>query len=196
MHVLWNGFCHIGSSYSYQMCNTTHWIRWDDICPERKPSLEPHLVCSSIPPPAIDRMKDFKLRTPIHSKIIVFDFTLTNCSFSLIGLCLSLCYSAIFVKTNRISRIFNCGVKAVTRPIYTSPISQIAICLGMLTQSRIWYSRKDWSPIESGDQSSFRICPLCASIWTFLTMFGRIRFLNGVGKVTFRAWKCYTIVFD
>lgn len=46
-----------------------------------------------------------------------------------LGLCLSLCYSAIFVKTNRISRIFNCGVKAVSRPIYTSPISQIAICL-------------------------------------------------------------------
>lgn len=46
-----------------------------------------------------------------------------------LGLCLSLCYSAIFIKTNRISRIFNCGVKAVSRPIYTSPISQIAICL-------------------------------------------------------------------
>lgn len=46
-----------------------------------------------------------------------------------LGLGLSLCYSAIFVKTNRISRIFNCGVKAVSRPIYTSPISQIAICL-------------------------------------------------------------------
>lgn len=46
-----------------------------------------------------------------------------------LGLCLSLCYSAIFIKTNRISRIFNCGVKAVSRPIYTSPISQISICL-------------------------------------------------------------------
>lgn len=47
-----------------------------------------------------------------------------------LGLCLSLCYSAIFIKTNRISRIFNRGVKTVHRPTYTSPLSQVAICLG------------------------------------------------------------------
>ncbi|XP_037045817.1 metabotropic glutamate receptor 3-like [Bradysia coprophila] len=48
-----------------------------------------------------------------------------------LGLCLSLCYSAIFIKTNRISRIFNRGVKTVHRPTYTSPLSQVAICLGI-----------------------------------------------------------------
>lgn len=47
-----------------------------------------------------------------------------------LGLCLSICYSAIFTKTNRISRIFNRGVKSVQRPIYTSPLSQIAISCG------------------------------------------------------------------
>lgn len=56
-----------------------------------------------------------------------------------LGLGLSLCYSAIFVKTNRISRIFNCGVKAVSRPIYTSPISQIAICLCTYFIGGIWW---------------------------------------------------------
>ena len=47
-----------------------------------------------------------------------------------IGLCLSICYSAIFIKTNRISRIFNQGVKSIQRPLYTSPISQVAISSG------------------------------------------------------------------
>lgn len=67
----------------------------------------------------------------IMSFIILARPTVIRCACLRIGLglCLSLCYSAIFVKTNRISRIFNCGVKAVSRPIYTSPISQIAICL-------------------------------------------------------------------
>ena len=45
-------------------------------------------------------------------------------------LCLSICYSAIFIKTNRISRIFNQGVKSIQRPLYTSPISQVAISSG------------------------------------------------------------------
>jgi 7 transmembrane sweet-taste receptor of 3 GCPR len=50
-----------------------------------------------------------------------------------IGLCLSICYSAIFIKTNRISRIFNQGVKSIQRPLYTSPISQVAISSGEST---------------------------------------------------------------
>ena len=46
-----------------------------------------------------------------------------------LGLSLSICYSALFTKTNRISRIFNRGVKAmVKRPSYTSPRSQLVIC--------------------------------------------------------------------
>ena len=46
-----------------------------------------------------------------------------------LGLSLSICYAALFTKTNRISRIFNRGVKAmVKRPSYTSPRSQLVIC--------------------------------------------------------------------
>ena len=46
-----------------------------------------------------------------------------------LGLSLSICYSALFTKTNRISRIFNRGIKAmVKRPSYTSPKSQLVIC--------------------------------------------------------------------
>ncbi|XP_064084977.1 metabotropic glutamate receptor 8-like isoform X2 [Macrobrachium nipponense] len=46
------------------------------------------------------------------------------------GLCI--CYSAIFTKTNRISRIFNRGMKSIKRPSYTSPRSQIVICMGLV----------------------------------------------------------------
>lgn len=47
-----------------------------------------------------------------------------------LGLCLSVCYSAILTKTNRISRIFNHGVPSALKPVYTSPISQVAIAFG------------------------------------------------------------------
>ncbi|CAH1782650.1 unnamed protein product, partial [Owenia fusiformis] len=47
-----------------------------------------------------------------------------------LGVSLSVCYAALFTKTNRISRIFNRGVKAaVKRPSYTSPRSQVVICM-------------------------------------------------------------------
>lgn len=45
-----------------------------------------------------------------------------------LGLSLSVCYASLFTRTNRISRIFNRGVKAmVKRPSYTSPKSQVII---------------------------------------------------------------------
>lgn len=44
------------------------------------------------------------------------------------GLGLSMCYSAIFTKTNRISRIFNRSFKIAKRPSYISPESQLVIC--------------------------------------------------------------------
>ena len=51
-----------------------------------------------------------------------------------LGLSLSLCYAALFTKTNRISRIFNRGVKAmVKRPSYTSPRSQLIICFCLVS---------------------------------------------------------------
>lgn len=66
------------------------------------------------------------------SFIILAKPTVETCAIMRIGLglCLSICYSAIFTKTNRISRIFNRGVKSIKRPVYTSPISQVAIALG------------------------------------------------------------------
>lgn len=66
------------------------------------------------------------------SFIILARPTVKHCAILRIGLgiSLSICYSAIFTKTNRISRIFNRGVKSVQRPIYTSPLSQIAISFG------------------------------------------------------------------
>lgn len=70
-----------------------------------------------------------------------------------IGLCLSICYSAIFIKTNRISRIFNQGVKSIQRPLYTSPISQVAISSGELKSRDILIEAfKEFSSIR------FRYC--------------------------------------
>lgn len=65
------------------------------------------------------------------SFVILARPTINRCAILRVGLglCLSMCYSAIFTKTNRISRIFNRGVKSVQRPIYTSPLSQILISL-------------------------------------------------------------------
>jgi len=63
--------------------------------------------------------------------VMVSKPTLLTCALSRagLGLSLALCYSALFTKTNRISRIFNRGLKAmVKRPSYTSPRSQLAIC--------------------------------------------------------------------
>ena len=63
--------------------------------------------------------------------IMVAKPTVVSCTFLRmgLGLSLSICYSALFTKTNRISRIFNRGVKAmVKRPSYTSPKSQLVIC--------------------------------------------------------------------
>ena len=51
-----------------------------------------------------------------------------------LGMSLCLIYAAMLVKTNRIYRIFNRGIKAmVKRPSYTSPKSQIFICLSLVS---------------------------------------------------------------
>lgn len=75
------------------------------------------------------------------SFVILAKPTVETCAIMRVGLglCLSICYSAIFTKTNRISRIFNRGVKSIKRPVYTSPISQVAIALGehVMTFKRI-----------------------------------------------------------
>lgn len=51
-----------------------------------------------------------------------------------LGISLCLIYAAMLVKTNRIYRIFNRGIKAmVKRPSYTSPKAQIFICLCLVS---------------------------------------------------------------
>ena len=61
-----------------------------------------------------------------------------------LGTCLSVCYSAIFTKTNRIYRIFSGCMKGNQKTAYISPKSQLLICSGelLLLQSRnITHSR-------------------------------------------------------
>lgn len=49
-----------------------------------------------------------------------------------IGLCFSICYSAILTKTNRISRIFRAGKRTARRPKFISPKSQLVICVAIV----------------------------------------------------------------
>ena len=62
--------------------------------------------------------------------------TLITCTIIRIGVSLGLCicYSAILTKINRISRIFNRNAKnGLTRPSYTSPKSQVVICMCLVS---------------------------------------------------------------
>ncbi len=47
-----------------------------------------------------------------------------------LGICLCVCYSAIFTKTNRIYRIFHGCMKGNQKPAYISPKSQLLLCFG------------------------------------------------------------------
>lgn len=72
----------------------------------------------------------------IMSFIMVAKPTAVTCGIQRLGLgtSLSMCYAALLTKTNRISRIFNRGIKAmVKRPSYTSPRSQIMICMTLVS---------------------------------------------------------------
>ncbi|CAG0920660.1 unnamed protein product [Notodromas monacha] len=71
----------------------------------------------------------------LMSFVILSKPSTTTCTLQRIGLGVGLCtcYSAIFTKTNRISRIFNQSIKSIKRPSYTSPKSQIVICLGIVS---------------------------------------------------------------
>lgn len=72
----------------------------------------------------------------IMSFFMVAKPTPATCGILRLGLgsSLSLCYAALLTKTNRISRIFNRGIKAmVKRPSYTSPKSQIVICMTLVS---------------------------------------------------------------
>ncbi|XP_034939514.1 metabotropic glutamate receptor 3-like [Chelonus insularis] len=65
---------------------------------------------------------------------IVAEPTIKTCAITRfgIGLCYTLCYSALVTKTNRIHRIFNTKCYSPHKPKYTSPQSQIII-IGILT---------------------------------------------------------------
>ena len=49
-----------------------------------------------------------------------------------VSLSLTLCLSALFTKTNRLSRIFNSGVKKLRQTSYVSPKSQLVICFSII----------------------------------------------------------------
>ncbi|XP_055372800.1 metabotropic glutamate receptor 8 isoform X2 [Condylostylus longicornis] len=77
-----------------------------------------------------------------------------------LGLGLSICYSAIFIKTNRISRIFNNGVKSVKRPGYISPKSQIWFSVVLVSIQLL--GSIVWSFIEIPDVKEIHPYPLTA----------------------------------
>ena len=72
----------------------------------------------------------------VTSLIMLIRPSVILCTARRIGLGVSLCliYAAMLTKTNRIYRIFNSGIKAmVKRPSYTSPKSQVFICMGIVS---------------------------------------------------------------
>ncbi|XP_076681819.1 metabotropic glutamate receptor 8 isoform X2 [Andrena cerasifolii] len=92
------------------------------------------------------------------SFVILSKPTTWNCTYLRIGLglCLSICYSAILTKTNRISRIFNPGTRSIKRPSYTSPKSQVVIAIVQLLGAIVWLI------IEPPDTTEIHPYPLSA----------------------------------
>ncbi|XP_043471687.1 metabotropic glutamate receptor 7-like isoform X1 [Leptopilina heterotoma] len=95
------------------------------------------------------------------SFIILSKPTFWNCTYLRIGLglCLSICYSAILTKTNRISRIFNEG-RQMKRPSFTSPKSQVAITIGLTAVQLV--GAIFWLIIEPPDIKEIHPYPLTA----------------------------------
>ncbi|KAG5319200.1 GRM7 protein, partial [Pseudoatta argentina] len=96
------------------------------------------------------------------SFVILSKPTTWNCTYLRIGLglCLSICYSAILTKTNRISRIFNQGTKKIKRLSYTSPKSQVVIAIGITAVQLI--GTIVWLMIEPPDTTEIHPYPLSA----------------------------------
>ncbi|XP_076762369.1 metabotropic glutamate receptor 4 isoform X3 [Xylocopa sonorina] len=96
------------------------------------------------------------------SFVILSKPTTWNCTYLRIGLglCLSICYSAILTKTNRISRIFNQGPKSTKRPAYTSPKSQVVIAIGITAVQLV--GAIVWLIIEPPDTTEIHPYPLSA----------------------------------
>ncbi|XP_032664722.1 metabotropic glutamate receptor 8-like isoform X5 [Odontomachus brunneus] len=96
------------------------------------------------------------------SFVILSRPTTWNCTYLRIGLglCLSICYSAILTKTNRISRIFNQSTKRIKRLSYTSPKSQVVIASGITAVQLI--GTTVWLIIEPPDTTEIHPYPLSA----------------------------------
>ncbi|XP_060827422.1 metabotropic glutamate receptor 7-like isoform X2 [Bombus pascuorum] len=96
------------------------------------------------------------------SFVILSKPTIWNCTYLRIGLglCLSICYSAILTKTNRISRIFNRRTKSIKRPSYTSPKSQVVIAIGITAVQLVGVIV--WLIIEPPDTTEIHPYPLSA----------------------------------
>ncbi|KAK6176318.1 hypothetical protein SNE40_014622 [Patella caerulea] len=84
------------------------------------------------------------------------------CALRRLGLGVSLCfiYAALLTKTNRIYRIFNSGIKAmVKRPGYTSPKSQILICICIVSVQVIggltWLGFEKPSTVKIYEQNDY-----------------------------------------
>ncbi|XP_071082339.1 metabotropic glutamate receptor 8-like [Haliotis cracherodii] len=108
--------------------------------------------------------------------------TLVLCALRRLGLgvSLSFIYAALVTKTNRIYRIFSTGIKAmVKRPSYTSPKSQILICICLVSVQVIggltWLGFEKPSVSKITYQKDFLILKCSASqIATIISLFYNI----------------------
>ena len=86
----------------------------------------------------------------------------------ILGISLCLIYAAVLTKTNRIYRIFNRGIKAmVKRPSYTSPKSQIFICLCLVSVQVVgvltWLGFEKPETVYVKQQTDFQVLTCKAS---------------------------------
>ncbi|ESO85155.1 hypothetical protein LOTGIDRAFT_130755 [Lottia gigantea] len=104
------------------------------------------------------------------------------CALRRLGLGVSLCfiYAALLTKTNRIYRIFNSGIKAmVKRPGYTSPKSQILICICLVSVQFIggltWLGFEKPDTVQHYDQNDYIVLKCKSSqIATVISLFYNI----------------------
>ena len=84
------------------------------------------------------RYFEFYIQFSLKSLDIIIYIVLKPTAFSCfilrigVSLSLTLCLSALFTKTNRLSRIFNSSVKKLRQTSYVSPKSQLVICFSII----------------------------------------------------------------
>ena len=87
----------------------------------------------------VTKKLSFKSISNISDSIIYFIYFYFSVLRIGLGVCLCVCYSAIFTKTNRIYRIFSGCMKGNQKPAYISPKSQLAICSGE-KNTELWHA--------------------------------------------------------